>query len=351
MLLPLLLALGLDFGPTHVFERLPADSEEYLSAPAAFVFSPQGRLYTVDSNTSRVHVWRPDRSYLTSFGKKGEGPGEFLVPVLIDADKDHLWIIDSRGVASQLDHDGAFLTSFRVNKPRLRRFAVLAENRFLATTREQVAPTEIYNRIETLNAGGETVALLKKWRNESFTAPREGNNYAKVKAFPPACEIQRGPDGFWRIGFSQNNALYTVDAAGTAVAETLFELPGEKVTDEERVMYEDLAIPCFGGGNFVFKNYPNIRTDFDFEKARYTRFAVQKDRVIFLQTPDGGVFGCEGFPKGQWFVCDLESGKLLDRGFFDYPDGSMVYVRHDRIVGFLIGEDEDFVIKELNFSE
>ncbi len=342
--------LVFDFGPKTVFQPFPETSEEYINGPAAFVFTPQGSLYVVDSSTARIHIWNKKGEYQKSFGKKGEGPGEFFNPVMIDADERFLWVIDVRGVVSQLDHDGKYLTSFRVNKPRFRRFAALGEGLFLATTRQQLTPTEIYNRVEALDGAGEMVKLLKKWSNESFTTPREGNNYAKVKAFPPACEIQRGADGMWYFGFSQNATLYRADAKGAIQGEVHYDLPAEEATDEEKAMFDDLALPCFGGQSFLFKNFPNIRTDFDHPKAHYTRYAVKKDRVIFLLTPDGGVFGCEGFPRGNWFVCDRESGKLIARGQFDFPEGSLIFARHDRILGFIINDDEDFDIKELDFN-
>lgn len=346
-LLVFVLGAGAEGGP--IFQPLPEDSGDYLSSPASFIFAADGRLYLVDSNTSRVHIWDQSGAFLKSFGSKGEGPGELTIPTVIDIGGGYLWVLDSRGVVSQYDMEGNFIKSTRLVRPRLRTMSVIDENRFLITARYQVSPTVIHNQVELVDARGELVTLMKKWRNESFTTPREGNNYARVKAFPPACEIQRGADGVWYLGFSQNRKVYRVDSAGKIVGEIAFDLPAEKVTDDEKAWWPDLAIPCFGGGNFVFKNFPNIRTDFDHPKAYYTRFAVKREHVIFLQTPDGGVFGCEGFPEGSWFVCDRARGKLLNRGRFQYGDGSMVFTRNDRILGLIMNEEEEYEIRELDF--
>ena len=348
MLHLLTLILFFDFETGLTYQPLPEDSEEYLSGPAGFVFGGDGKLYLMDSITSRIHVWDAEGKYLFSFGKKGEGPGEFTYPALIDIDERHLWVLDSRGVLSQLDHKGNYIKAFRVNKPRLRRFSVLQENRFLVTTREQVTPTEIYNRIEILDDQGETVTLIKKWRNESFTTPREDNNYASVKAFPPACEIQRGPDGYWYIGFSQNSKLYRVDAKGEIRDELSLGIPGEEPTDEEEAMFAELALPCLGG-SFKFKDFPNIHTDFDHNKAYYTSYAVQDDRIVFALTPDGGVFGCNGFPKGNYFVCDRKTGALLDRGSFEFPEGSLLYFHHGHVLGIIIDDEDEFEVRQIKF--
>ncbi len=346
-LLVFLLGSGMEVVST--FQSIPEDGGDYLSAPASFIFAPDGRLYLVDSNTSRVHIWNPDGTFLSSFGRKGEGPGEFNIPMVIDIGAGSLWVLDGRGVLSQHDMQGNFIKSSRMVKPRLRTFSALEANRFLITARYQESPTVIHNHIELVDAGGELLATMKKWRNESFTAPREGNNYAKVKAFPPACEVQRGADGLWYFGFSQNKKLFQVNAAGKIVTEVNYDLPAEKVTDEEKAWWPDLAIPCLGGGTFAFKNFPNIRTDFDHPKAYYTRFVVKREHVIFLQTPDGGVFSCEGFPEGNWFACDRETGALLNRGRFQYGDGSLVFTRNDRILGLILNEEEEFEISELDF--
>ena len=343
----LLLLLAMESGRT--FQPLPAEGDEYLALPAAFAFAPDGRLYLVDANTSRVHVWGQGGNYLKSFGKKGEGPGEYTVPMAIDIAAGNLWILDSRGVMTRLDMDGNYLSSSRMVKPRLRVMAAIDSDNFLITARYQETPTVIYNHIELVDPSGEIKQTMQKWQNESFTTPREDYDKAMVKAFPPACEIQRGADGRWYFGFGQSNSLHLVDKSGKLVEKRRFQLPSEEVTDEEKAWWPDLTLPCWGGQNFTFKDWPSIRTDFSHDKAYFTRFVIKEDRAIFLLTPDGGIMSCEGFPGGNWFICDLKTGKLLDRGRFLYPEGSLVYTRHDRILGLLMNEDDEYEIRELDF--
>lgn len=53
---------------------------EVLSYPKDMAFDGEGKLYVVDSGNNRIQVFAPDGRLIDSWGKEGDGPGEFNEP-------------------------------------------------------------------------------------------------------------------------------------------------------------------------------------------------------------------------------------------------------------------------------
>ena len=56
----------------------PAKPESYLFNPGSISMDPDGLIYVTDRGNQRIAVFNSDGEYLRSFGREGEGPGEFL---------------------------------------------------------------------------------------------------------------------------------------------------------------------------------------------------------------------------------------------------------------------------------
>ena len=63
--------------------------------PAGIALDSQGNLYILDTGNHRVQKFGPDGRYLASFGRQGQGPGDFAYPDSIDIDsEDMVWVSD-----------------------------------------------------------------------------------------------------------------------------------------------------------------------------------------------------------------------------------------------------------------
>ena len=72
----------------------PDNPESFLNRPHVhFFLDKQGLFYVADRRDSRIAVFGPDGEYLWSFGRGGEGPGEFrdLIPTHLYGDILNLW--------------------------------------------------------------------------------------------------------------------------------------------------------------------------------------------------------------------------------------------------------------------
>jgi hypothetical protein len=64
--------------------------------PSDVAADKDGNIYILDSANTRIQKFGPDGKFLATIGRKGQGPGEFLMPDAIDFDKDgNLVVADS----------------------------------------------------------------------------------------------------------------------------------------------------------------------------------------------------------------------------------------------------------------
>lgn len=64
--------------------------------PSGVAVDRDGNIYVLDSANARIQKFGPDGRYLATIGRKGQGPGEFIMPDAIHFDKDgNLVVADS----------------------------------------------------------------------------------------------------------------------------------------------------------------------------------------------------------------------------------------------------------------
>jgi sugar lactone lactonase YvrE len=63
--------------------------------PAGMALDSRGNLYILDAGNHRVQKFSPEGKYIASFGRQGQGPGDFSYPDAIDIDaEDMVWVSD-----------------------------------------------------------------------------------------------------------------------------------------------------------------------------------------------------------------------------------------------------------------
>ena len=58
-----------------------------LQLPGDVAVDKAGNIYILDSGNARIQKFGPDGKYLATIGRKGQGPGEFILPDGLDIDK------------------------------------------------------------------------------------------------------------------------------------------------------------------------------------------------------------------------------------------------------------------------
>jgi hypothetical protein len=197
-----------------------ADEKTAFYLPATVALDGAGNIYVLDSGNNRIQKFTPDAKYLATFGRQGQGPGEFSYPTWLDIDSaGNLYVSDPMNERVQvLGPDGreirtikstgtgignAFVTSngnLVMGEPRLR-FGAFMEEGKPAALPKLVKVTDPAGKL--LREFGEQVdmkdELLTKTVNEAvMTVDLEDNIYL---AFPYQNRFEKySPDGrlLWR---------------------------------------------------------------------------------------------------------------------------------------------------------
>ncbi len=324
-----------DLAVVRHFQAPPEDAA-YLTDPHGFAFAPNGVLFLVDRVNTKVFSWSPDGRFRVSWGKRGEGPGEMFRPVHLTASNDEVYVLDLRRRIYVFDHAGNWLRNLELTvQPRA--FTRLGANRFCIMHLEE--------GIQRFSLIGED-ETMHTIHSAALRYPTEIPGRRNDRPFAPEAEMQRGPDGDFYLGFSEDAILYRVNAAGKILGQRSFDLISELPTEEDIAQFKalDLYAP--------WRSDPRVRMlgdfDYDLPKGLYVYFLIKGDRIAFILTPTGGMWGVgTGYPEGTYTVCDFETGKRLSRGSFSFPGDSMVLFEDDRCLGIIVNPDGDREVVEL----
>jgi sugar lactone lactonase YvrE len=75
------------------------DEHVAFNYPSDVASDKDGNIYILDSGNARIQKFGPDGKYLATIGRKGQGPGEFLMPDAMGFDKDGNLVVDDSSQA------------------------------------------------------------------------------------------------------------------------------------------------------------------------------------------------------------------------------------------------------------
>lgn len=95
------------------------DGPDALTRISALTTDSIGNIYVVQPLDGVVRIYGPDGSPLSSLGRRGDGPGEFRVPLQSGWLGDTLWVADPSGHRVTLFRDRILVGGFRFSGPEL----------------------------------------------------------------------------------------------------------------------------------------------------------------------------------------------------------------------------------------
>lgn len=133
--------IGLEF--IQKFGDLETDDENYqLYKPADVTVDSDDNIYILDAGNYLVKKFNPKGEFILSFGKQGQGPGEFSYPFNIGVNNNIIQISDPIShILMKFDRDGNFINSNRNDK--LGAFSTIKNNKLLLSNDKSNSPGEI----------------------------------------------------------------------------------------------------------------------------------------------------------------------------------------------------------------
>jgi sugar lactone lactonase YvrE len=120
--LPIKIALIRSIGDINTLDENLA-----FNMPSDIILDDTGNIYILDSGNCRVQKFDPEGNFLASFGREGQGPGEFNSPASLDFDAEgNLVIADGRSRKIQIfSTEGSLLKTITMTKTPLSRVYAL----------------------------------------------------------------------------------------------------------------------------------------------------------------------------------------------------------------------------------
>jgi len=301
--------------------------------------SPTGELYLLDYAEFRVLHYDADGNKLGSFGRKGQGPGEFTFPVSIHFDDDKLYVFDMGGSAIHVfQSDGAFLS--RYSLPSMGVEAARVDNGWITGnwmfSRDPAAPVEVLWRDETL----EQQEPILEWPRDAEGGGMRimaGPN-APAMPFNPVRDrpaMAASPDG--KLVFLSHPGPFkisVIDAEKKRVVRTiqrdLPQIPFNEQWGDQRLKESEERSKSRGGMAIKFKPdypkyFPNVRSLLATADGRLAveRWSGEPDaRDLFLvMTPDGKDASLPYDPKYESRILAVRDGKAYVTTFADDEAG------------------------------
>lgn len=314
----------------------PDVPESYIGYVGAMTMAEDGTIFVADGQAGRVVAFAPDGSFVRTFGRRGQGPGEFRTPALLEVVDGVLWAED---LVAQRSHafalDGTLLRTATIpQRARGERGLIdgywwfLADGRIVISEFGRLRDEQHnYLRAEMLviDADGNPLARAET----PWLAVTEGVQ-ALVRSDAMAVDLQfRGlSDGQYsrRYGFFLMSAdrpeVRVYDLEGELARSLRIDLPARPVTNDDRARVEqrlEEALQRALNPDASSSSRPDPeRARFERDNPRYVdpkdywqgMFVDDKGFVWLMPLPDHG--GYQSGPPWPWLVLSPE-GEFLGR--------------------------------------
>ncbi|MBN2858187.1 MAG: 6-bladed beta-propeller [Candidatus Delongbacteria bacterium] len=95
------------------------DSLQFVESASGFNFDKDGNLYFIDRKKHRIHKYDKNGNFVTAFGRKGKGPGEFFIPGGFNVRQDTIFVSNWSSLKLiKFDLDGNYLDADKTYKSR-----------------------------------------------------------------------------------------------------------------------------------------------------------------------------------------------------------------------------------------
>ena len=203
--------------------EIEGEDENYLFyKPCDIAGDSEGNLYVLDAGNHRVQKFDNKGKYLLTFGRSGQGPGEFQWPLSIDINKDgNIYVADWRNCRLEVfSSHGEYLRSIKLMTP-VHRIRLLSSGEIAIMNPRVGRENSSY---EESKDGSKPFLPLIKIIDKSGKVTRKFGEGIIFKTFP-----------FVNGG---NRLIFTKDDGDNIYLTLLFQNRIEKFTSEGKLVYQ-----------------------------------------------------------------------------------------------------------------
>jgi hypothetical protein len=317
------------------------DDEKYLLLrPADVVVDDEGSVLILDAGNHEVKKFDSDGHFLSSFGKKGIGPGEFVGATQMDLCPNGDIVINDLAVrvVNIFDRNGNFIG--RINYEGLPPAQILAlrAGEIAVFYRRMFRSEENMQKLSLVNIFDKKGYLLRK-----FGAPRiyedTPTNFWCNSVFLTADDL----DNIY-VNFESQNRIEKYSPSGKLLfkSDRLLEYPETQEIEKKQYMYDEGPLIAVSFNLFS----AGIQTD---GKGRIWSGTLKRQKNPEDKENSQGVRREGGRPEDYMFEIFDNQGVLLGRIQENLYHGQRFKIKGDRF--FLIDRDVDMALLEYRIVE
>ncbi|MCP4221203.1 MAG: 6-bladed beta-propeller [bacterium] len=296
-----------------------------------------GRVYIMDTKNCKIYIFDKSGTFVSAFGKKGEGPGEikdFRMGTGLFVVGDSL-IVTERGRIHYFSLDGVYKKSVPLTGP-LEPRAFVSDNLFVSAPLLNMMQNDSGTKIKLYNIedGSETLISQYKTYKKAASAKESGGRRMMVGiiigGLTPLMTVAYN-DGKVYYGMSDSYNISVVDYKGKN--KRSFGIDGRSRKQVTAAFKKEL------GQNF--KNIPqemvkNIMNGLPDKACFFATINVSKSGMVYVSRADPGNNSSRDFdifsPAGKYlYTAKIKQPGGGDIGNYFFSDGAI----------YIVGEDED----------
>jgi hypothetical protein len=222
------------------------DDKNYLFWAIADVqVDPEGNIYVVDMKNCRVQKFDRAGNYVTTLGRKGQGPGEFEFPrfVRVDPKAMKYFIRDSPISIIPFDKDSRPLDKMTWNKV-IYDFYPLSNGEFLAVLdRSDEARLVSMKEIVKIGANRKIMRTIAEHPHTIFMQRYKDGVMAVSTGYELDLHVAKIDEGAFVYGYSKDYELTVINADGTVLNRIIKDAPRPAFTAAEKAQYKRIPVP------------------------------------------------------------------------------------------------------------
>lgn len=328
-----------DFGLKKIWEATSA-GEDPLVRVSTLRVDHQGNLFVFDMKSSKFFVYSPEDKFLYSFGKRGEGPGEYRMVF-------NFFIAGNRVIVPDMNKIHFFETSGKYIRTKTFTGAMIFPRAFVDETRFVYIPSQLQNRggndrLELFDLKLGKKKLLGEIPAESVmaaTVSRQGGQARinlKDANTTPGVIVAYNQNCLY---FGKNNRylIKKTDLSGKELMS--FSISGrERHTITQEIKRKRLESFSLNGRKIPDDMIKQLMKTMPDQCTFFNRIRVDKKGLIYIFVPD-----LANEAEQQIDIFSAE-GKYLYRASLSLPDGYKFQVNAHAFKGdylYVFAEDND----------
>jgi len=223
-----------------------ADDEKYAFYRVRGIdVDKEGNIFVADMSNFRIQKFDKNGKYLLTFGRQGQGPGEFDLPttVHIDDATGNILVQDQAYTVEIFAPDGKPVRSVRLESA-FRDFRIGADGAIVALLMA-TSGTNVSHRLSKIGPDGKASQVYTEVPYTMHVEQRSGGTMSYTTGFELAVQFDRLDGQAFVYGYSKDYELSIIDLAGKVLRRIRKDEPNPKFTAKERAGFKKIPLPEF----------------------------------------------------------------------------------------------------------